>query len=104
MKPPRVGTRREVTPNSASGLRLSWFVYRGAAKVTFDPAQIKVWEDHRDGANSAWSAGWGPPPVPPDGKWVSRATFSDPGTYVLRCLAHDGGLMTHEDVTFVVNR
>ena len=44
------------------------------------------------------------PPVPPEGKWVSRATFSDPGTYVLRCLAHDGGLMTSEDVTFVVNR
>jgi hypothetical protein len=92
------------TPNAANGLRLSWYVYRGPGKVTFDPAQIKVWEDYRDGANSPWSAGWAAPPVPPDGKWVSRATFSDPGTYVLRCLVHDGGLMTTEDVTFVVNR
>ena len=103
MRPPRVGNgQRQITPDSASGLRLAWFVYRGAGTVTFDPPQIKVWEDHRDGANSAWSAGWEPPPVPPDGKWMVRATFSDPGTYVLRCLAHDGGLMTHEDVTVVV--
>ena len=92
------------TPNSATGLRLSWFVYRGAGKVTFDPSQIEVWEDYRDGTNSPWSAGWRTPATPTDGKWVSHATFSEPGTYVLRCLAHDGGLMTSEDVTFVVNR
>jgi hypothetical protein len=92
------------TPNTANGLRVSWFVYRGAGRVSFDPAQIKVWEDYRDGANSPWSAGWAAPPVPPDGKWVSRATFIDPGTYVLRCLVHDGGLMTSEDVTVVVNQ
>jgi hypothetical protein len=30
--------------------------------------------------------------------------FSEPGTYVLRCLAHDGGLMAYEDVTIVVSR
>jgi len=29
------------TPDSATGLRLSWFVYRGAGKVTFDPLQIE---------------------------------------------------------------
>jgi hypothetical protein len=92
------------TPNAATGLRLSWFVYRGAGKVSFDPPQIKVWEDYREGANSPWSAGWTTPPVPADGKWVSRATFSEPGTYVLRCLAHDGGLMAYEDVTVVVRR
>lgn len=91
------------TPNSATGLRLSWFVYRGAGKVTFDPTQTTVWEDHREGVNSPWSFGWNPPPVPPDGKWVSRVTFSVPGTYVLRCLAHDGGLSASEDLTFVVN-
>ena len=92
------------TPNSATGLRLSWFVYRGAGKVTFDPSQIEVWEDYRDGTNSPWSTGWRTPPAPPEGKWISRATFSEPRTYVLRCLAHDGGLMTSEDVTFVVSR
>jgi hypothetical protein len=90
------------TPNAANGLRLSWFVYRGPDKVSFDPPQIKVWEDYRDGANSPWSAGWAAPPVPPEGRWISRATFRDPGTYVLRCLAHDGGLMSSQDVTVVV--
>jgi hypothetical protein len=90
------------TPNSATGLRLSWFVYRGPGKVTFDPPQIKVWEDYREGGNSPWSAGWETPPPPADGKWTTHATFSEPGAYVLRCLAHDGGLMTHKDVTVVV--
>ena len=92
------------TPNTATGLRLSWYLYRGPGKVTFDPPQIKVWEDYREGGDSPWSAGWKTPPAPPDGRWVTRATFSEPGTYVLRCLAHDGGLMTYKDVTFVVNR
>ena len=91
-------------PDSASGLRLSWFVYRGAGKVVFDPPQIKEWEDDRDGQNSPWSAGWATPPAPPEGKWVVRTTFAEPGTYVLRCLAHDGGLKASEDVTFVVSR
>jgi len=78
-------------------------VYRGAgSKVTFDPPQFEAWEDYRDGRNSPYSEGWEPPPVPADGKWAVRATFSEPGTYVLRCLAHDGGLSTAEDVTVVV--
>ncbi len=100
--PPVLGTNR-VLPNSATGLRLSWFVYRGQASVTFDPPQTKVWEDTRDGGNSPWSAGWRTPPVPPEGKWTARATFSKPGKYVLRCLAHDGGLASYEDIAVVVN-
>ena len=91
-------------PNAATGLRLSWFKYRGPGSVTFDPTQTKVWEDYRLGGNSPWSPGWGPPPIPADNRWVVRVTFSKPGTYVLRCLAHDGGLQMYEDVTFVVNR
>jgi hypothetical protein len=90
------------TPGSATGLRLTWFVYRGAGKVRFDPPQITAWEDYREGRNSPWSTGWSTPPVPPEGKWTVRATFSEPGTYVLRALAHDGGLGTPEDITFVV--
>jgi hypothetical protein len=89
-------------PNSATGLRLSWFKYRGAGKVEFDPPQTKVWEDRRDGGNSPWSAGWRTPPVPADNKWTVRATFSEPGTYVLRALAHDGGLIDYADVTVTV--
>ena len=105
MPPIRPGQNRTAgTPNSASGLRLSWLVYRGAGAISFDPPQLKVWEDYRDGAKSPWSAGWKTPPVPEDGTWVTTATFSDPGTYVLRCLAHDGGLATHQDVTFTVVR
>ena len=83
-------------------MRLSWFVYRGSGNVTFDPPQIKVWEDTRDGGGSPWSYGFRTPPAPPDGKWLVRATFSEPGSYVLRCLAHDGGLSTAEDVTVTV--
>ena len=97
---PGVATR--FTVDSATGLRLSWFVYRGQGKVAFDPVQTKVWEDTRDRANSPWSYGWRTPPVPPQGEWVARATFSEPGSYVLRCQAHDGGLDTTQDLTFTV--
>jgi hypothetical protein len=90
------------TVDSATGLRLSWFVYRGAGSVVFDPPQTKVWEDTRDGGGSPWSYGWRTPPVPAGGKWIVNATFPEPGTYVLRCLAHDGGLASAEDITFVV--
>lgn len=89
---------------ASTGLRLSWFRYRGPAPVSFDPPQTKVWEDFRDGGGSPWSTGWEPPPIPPGNRWVVRATFSEPGTYVLRCLAHDGGLQTYEDVTLHVRR
>ena len=95
--------RSRTSPIAATGLRLSWFRYRGPAPVTFDPPQTKVWEDIRDGGGSPWSTGWEPPPLPPDNRWVVRATFSEPGTYVLRCQAHDGGLQTYEDVTVVVS-
>jgi hypothetical protein len=92
-----------VAPNSASGLRLAWFVYRGTAtNVTFDPPQFEVWEDYRDNRNSPWSTNWEPPPVPADGKWKAQVTFSKPGTYVLRCQLHDGGLSDNSDITFVV--
>jgi hypothetical protein len=90
-------------PQTANGLRLSFFVYRGSgAAVTFDPPQTKVWEDTRDGGGSPWSAGWAVPPVPEGNRWQARATFSEPGTYVIRALAHDGGLFSSQDVTVVV--
>ena len=91
-------------PDAAAGLRLSWFVYRGANNVAFNPPQFDAWENYRDWADSPYAAGWETPSPPPDGRWIVQATFSSPGTYVLRCLAHDGGLMTSEDVTFVVSQ
>jgi hypothetical protein len=90
-------------PQSATGLRLSFFVYRGRdAAVTFDPPQTKTWEDTRDGGGSPWSAGFKTPPVPEGNKWQARATFAQPGTYVIRTLAHDGGLWASQDITVVV--
>ena len=93
-----------VTKNAARGLRLAWFVYRGAGEVAFEPKQFRAWEDTREGSDSPWAPGWQVPPVPPDKTWEVRVTFSDPGTYVLRCQAHDGGLTATEDVTVVVHR
>ena len=92
------------TPNTATGLRMTWFLYRGPNNVQFDPPQAEVWEDYRDGGNSPWSPGWVTPKAPPDGKWLVHAKFGEPGTYVLRCQAHDGGLSTIEDITFVVSK
>jgi len=100
---PTVG-QTQFVPNSATGLRLSWIQYRGPGKVMFDPPQTKVWEDRRDGGNSPWSAGWATPPIPAENRWVVQATFTEPGTYVLRALGHDGGLIDYEDVTVVVSR
>jgi hypothetical protein len=97
----RPGQSHEV-PNSATGLRFSWYHYRGPGAVTFDPPQTKVWEDRRDGGQSPWSAGWRVPPIPPENRWTAQATFAEPGTYVVRGLAHDGGLLDHVDVTVVV--
>lgn len=94
----------QFTPNSATGLRLSWFKYRGAGAVTFDPPQPKTWEDRRDGADSPWAAGWKTPPVPPNNRWTVRATFDEPGAYVIRALAHDGGLLDYADVSVAVTR
>jgi hypothetical protein len=95
--PPRRSTVGKVT-----GLHLSWFVYRGAGRVAFEPPQIKVWEDTRAGANSPWAALWTPPALPPDGKWTAQATFNEPGTYVLRARADDGALLDDEELTVTV--
>lgn len=97
----RLGDSHEV-PNSATGLRFSWYHYRGPGTIELDPPQIKVWQDTRDGGNSPWSVGWTPPEPPPENRWTAHATFHEPGTYVIRGLAHDGGLIDWEDVTVVV--
>jgi hypothetical protein len=87
----------------AVGLRVAWFVYRGdGTQVTFDPAQFKIYPDYRLNSNSPWSPTWAPPPLPADGKFPVRVTFSKPGTYVIRVLAHDGGLQDTRDVTVTV--
>ena len=92
-----------ITTDTATGLRLSWFVYRGAGEVAFDPPQIVTWEDTRVGRNSSWSPGWSTPDPPEGGRWETRVTFSRPGDYVLRALAHDGGLQDYRDITVTVS-
>jgi hypothetical protein len=91
-----------VTVGKTIGLHLSWFVYRGPGKVSFDPPQIKPWEDTRTGANSPWAPLWTPPALPTENLWTTQVTFSEPGTYVLRGRADDGALFSDEDITINV--
>ena len=81
-----------VTVDKVNGLYFSWNKYRGPGKVSFDPPQVKVWEDSRTSANSPWGALFMPPPIPEDGIYRVTATFDEPGTYVLWGRADDGGL------------
>jgi hypothetical protein len=88
----------------ALGLRVAWHVYRGAAAdVTFDPEQSKVYPDYRPNKNSWWTPGWTPPALPADGKFPVKVTFRTPGTYVIRAMAHDGGLQHTQNVTVTVS-
>ena len=98
----RIGRPNWGVPGRVNGLTVSWFVYRGPGEVTFDPLQLKAWEDNRPYTNSPWSYGWMYREPPEDGRWVSRATFHEPGTYVLRGVADDGGLVVYHDVTVEV--
>ena len=95
-----------ILPQSANGLRLSFFVYRGTGKaVTFDPPQTEGLGRHARRRRIAvvrrlrivrrFRKATG-------GR--RRATFAEPGTYVIRALAHDGGLFSSQDVTVVVSK
>lgn len=86
---------------SALGLRVAWIIYRGAGdKVTFAPEQFSVNADFlHEGGNSPYTPGWVQPPLPPDGRHTVQATFREPGAYVVRVVAHDGGFETTQDVT-----
>jgi hypothetical protein len=93
-----------VTVGKNVGLHLSWFVYRGTGPVMFNPEQIMAWEDTRAGANSPWAPVWVAPEMPADGEVSVQVTFDEPGTYILRARADDGGLMTDGEVTVTVTR
>ena len=89
-------------------LMAGWLVYRGNdAHVTFDPPQFNPDLRRRAGASPLCQ---GIEPVPewaatllsPDGELSTTATFSRPGTYVLRALAHDIALKTAREVTVTV--
>jgi hypothetical protein len=98
---PKAMPQGSVGFKSAVGLRVAWFVYRGAGDtVSFHPEQFKVYPDFLSG--SPWTPGWAPPPLPADGKFPVRVTFAAPGTFVLRVMAHDGGFDDTHDVTVTV--
>lgn len=106
--PPRLSARQlrapvRITVDKAIWHHVAWFVYRGDGPVTFDPPQVKTWEDTRSGANSPWAPLWEPPPVPEDGRWETTVTFQEPGTYILRARGDDGALYHDADVTVVVS-
>ena len=82
----------KVTVEKINGLFLSWNVYRGSGKVTFDPPLPKPWEDTRSSANSPWGELCLPPEVPEDGIYDVAVTFDSPGSYTLWGRADDGGL------------
>jgi hypothetical protein len=64
-----------------AGLSVTWFEYRGPAKVSFgDNAAIPV----------------------TNGQAVTKARFSEPGNYVLRGTANDGELSVGKDITIEV--
>ncbi|MEX0619467.1 MAG: hypothetical protein WDZ76_08730 [Pseudohongiellaceae bacterium] len=92
-----------VTVGKINGLYLSWNVYRGEGKVSFDPPQVKPWEDTRTSANSPWGWLWTPPPVPDDGIYETTVMFDEPGTYVLWGRADDGGLYDDQWITVNVS-
>jgi hypothetical protein len=69
-------------PRPPESLSAIWMVWRGPGAVTFDPeGYIKVEE----------------------GKVEVKATFTKPGTYVIRAYAHDGLLKTPADITVTVD-
>jgi hypothetical protein len=91
---------RRITVGKVDGLHFSWLVYRGPGlDVSFDPPQVKTWEDTRAFANSPWAPFWVPPPIPDGNRWETHVTFSEAGTYVLRGRADDGGLFSDVEVT-----
>ena len=91
-----------ITVSKRGGLHMSWFVFRGEGEVSFEPLQVKTWEDTRTGANSPWAPLWSAPLIPEDGRWEVEVTFDRPGTYVLRGRADDGALYHDQDVTIIV--
>lgn len=89
-------------------LMAGWMVYRGHDEhVTFDPPQFNPDLRRRAGASPLCQ---GIEPVPEwattllaeDGTLRTTATFSEPGTYVLRALAHDIALKSSIAVTVTV--
>ena len=75
---------RDSQPRRPRGVQIKWIQYRGPGTVTFAPDASPIVHGE---------------PV----ALTSKATFSAPGTYVLRATANDGQLYTARDLTVTVN-
>jgi hypothetical protein len=75
---------RDSQPRRPRGVQIKWIQYRGPGKVVFRPDSSEVV--------------YGQPVT-----LTSTASFSAPGTYVLRAIANDGQLYTTREVTVAVN-
>jgi hypothetical protein len=64
-----------------TGLAVTFLHYRGPGNVTFEPMAM---------------------PVKPGSQAVTRARFSEPGTYVVRAMADDSSFTTPVDITVTV--
>ena len=106
------------------GLGAGWFVYRGPAEpVTLEPEQEHpeyrrqkaraarlrktAFSSARRASAATTGGGASQAELPPlevvtDRPVEVTATFSEPGTYTLRAMAHDGGLHGAADVTITV--
>jgi hypothetical protein len=73
--------QQQIIKPSRQGLMVTWTLWRGAGTVKFDPPTMVV----------------------RDGKATTQATFSAPGTYVIRAFADDGVLLEGGDVTVTVS-
>src|SRR5262245_57349389 len=72
--------QQQIIKPSRQGLMVTWTLWRGSGTVRFDPPTMVV----------------------KDGKAATQATFSAPGTYVIRAFADDGVLLEGGDVTVTV--
>jgi hypothetical protein len=75
---------RDAQPRRPRGVQIKWIQLRGPGSVTFAPDASPVVHGE---------------PV----SLTAKATFSAPGTYVLRATANDGQLFVSRDVTVIVN-
>ena len=73
--------QQQIIKPARQGLTVTWTLWRGSGTVTFNPPTMVV----------------------KDGKATTEATFSRPGTYVIRAFADDGVLLEGGDVTVTVS-
>lgn len=74
--------QQQIVQPSRQGLAVTWTHWRGPGKITFEPRTMPV----------------------KDGKATTAATFSEPGTYVVRAYADDGVWLESADVTVIVSK